>query len=148
MANSQASPLTPPADRGPVLLAGGNPQIARGLGDAPVQAWIAVLPGWKRTLCQSLDRLVVDSVPGAQKAVKWNSPLYGVEEGRWFLGLHCFAGYVKLAFFQGAALTPMPPGISKQPKMRYLDIREAEGFDPAQLADWFRQAARLPGERM
>ena len=132
----------------PVLLAGGNPQIAKGYGDAPVQAYIAAMPGWKREVGRRLDALIVRTVPGVHKAVKWNSPFYGIEDGSWFLSLHCFAKYVKVAFFRGASLRPLPPGESKHQEVRYLDIREDDPFDEAQLAAWVKQASRLPGERM
>jgi hypothetical protein len=132
----------------PVLLAGGNPQIAKGSGDAPVQAYIAAMPGWKHDVGRRLDALIVRTVPGVQKAVKWNSPFYGVEGQGWFLSFHCFTKYVKVAFFRGAALRPVPPGASKQKDVRYLDIHEGEPIDEAQLAAWVTQASRLPGERM
>ena len=132
----------------PVLLAGGNPQIAKGDGDAPVQAYIAAMPGWKRDVGRRLDALVVHTVPDVRKAVKWNSPFYGVEGQGWFLNLHCYAKYVKVAFFRGTSLRPPPPGTSKHAEVRYLDIHEDEDFDVAQLADWVQQASRLPGERM
>lgn len=130
------------------LLSGGNPQIAKGYGDAPVQAYIAAMPGWKRDIGRRLDALIVRTVPGVAKAVKWNSPLYGMEQGSWFLSLHCFAKYVKVAFFRGAALEPVPPGASRQKDVRYLDIREDDEIDEAQFAAWVAQASRLPGEKM
>ena len=134
------------------LLAGGNPQIAKGYGDAPVQAYIAAMPGWKRDVGRRLDALMVRTVPGVRKAVKWNSPLYGVggpgDEQGWFLSVHCFTKYVKVAFFRGASLRPVPPGASKSKDTRYLDIHEDDEFDEAQLAAWVKQASRLPGERM
>lgn len=130
------------------LLSGGNPQIAKGYGDAPVQDYIAAMPGWKGDVGRRLDVLIVKTVPGVQKAVKWNSPLYGVEQGHWFLGLHCMTKYVKVAFFRGAALHPLPPGRSKQKDVRYLDIHEGDEIDEEQLADWVRQASKLPSERM
>jgi len=135
---------------GPRLLSGGNPQIAKGYGDAPVQAYIAAMPGWKRDVGRRLDTLVSDVLPGVRKAVKWNSPLYGVEdpEGGWFLSFHCFDRYVKVAFFRGASLHPTPPGASKQKDVRYLDIRDDDVLDEAQFKDWVRQAIRLPGSRM
>jgi hypothetical protein len=129
------------------LLAGGNPQIAKGTGDAPVQAYIAAMPGWKRDAGRRLDALIVRTVPGVAKAVKWNSPFYGVEDGVWFLSFHVFTKYVKVAFFRGASLRPIPPGASKHRDVRYLDIYEDQ-FDEAQLAAWVKQAAALPGERM
>jgi hypothetical protein len=131
-----------------VLLSGGNPQIAKGDGDAPVQAYIAAMPGWKSGVGHRLDALIEQTVPGVHKAVKWNSPFYGVEGEGWFLGVHCFAKYVKVAFFRGASLDPLPPEPSKQKDVRYLHIREGDEIDEALLADWIRQASRLPGERM
>ncbi len=132
----------------PILLSGGNPQIAKGYGDAPVQAYIAAMPGWKSALGRRLDALIERTVPGVRKAVKWNSPFYGIEDQVWFLSFHCFTNYVKVAFFRGASLDPVPPGTSKQKEVRYLDIREHDAFDEAQFADWVRQASQLPGERM
>jgi hypothetical protein len=131
----------------PTLLSGGNPQIAKAHGDAPVQAYIAAMPGWKREIGERLDALVVRAIPRVQKAVKWNSPFYGVEEGSWFLSFHCFAKYVKVTFFRGTSLRPLPTGESKQKEVRYLDIHEDQ-FDEKQFADWVKQASRLPGERM
>lgn len=136
------------ADSEPKLLSGGNPQISKGYGDAPVQAYIVAMPGWKSELGRRLDALIVAAVPGVSKAVKWNSPLYGVEGEGWFLGLHCFAKYVKVSFFRGVALNPLPPGTSKQAHVRYLDIREHDDLDETQFTDWVRQASLLPGERM
>src|SRR6266480_3728659 len=136
----------------PALLAGGNPQIAKADGDAPVQAYIAAMPGWKRDVGRRLDALILRTVPGVRKAVKWNSPLYGVEgQGKgqgWFLGIHCFTKYVKVAFFRGASLRPVPPGDSKSKDTRYLDIHEDDQLDEAQLAAWVKQASQLPGQRM
>jgi hypothetical protein len=137
-----------------VLLSGGNPQIAKGHGDAPVQAYIAAMPDWKSDLGRRLDEIIVRTVPGVRKAVKWNSPFYGVggedpeKGGGWFLSFHCFTKYVKVTFFRGALLRPLPPGTSKHKKVRYLDIREDDQFDEAQFADWVKQASQLPGERM
>jgi hypothetical protein len=130
------------------LLSGGNPQIAKGYGDAPVQAYIAAMPGWKSDVGRRLDALIVRTVPGVRKAVKWNSPFYGIEGQGWFLSIHVFTKYVKVAFFRGALLRPLPPGTSKQKELRYLDIREGDEFDEAQLATWVKQASLLPGERM
>lgn len=130
------------------LLSGGNPQIAKSYGDAPVQAYIAAMPGWKRDVGRRLDALIVRTVPDVHKAVKWNSPLYGIEGQGWFLGLHCFAKHVKVAFFRGTSLRPLPPGVSKQKNVRYLDIREDDQLDEAQFGDWVKQASQLPGERM
>jgi hypothetical protein len=132
----------------PALLAGGNPQIAKADGDAPVQAYIAAMPGWKRDVGRRLDALIVRTVPGVRKAVKWNSPLYGVEGQGWFLGIHTFTNYVKVAFFRGTSLRPVPPGESKSKDTRYLDIHEDDQLDEAQLAAWVKQASKLPGERM
>lgn len=130
----------------PALLSGGNPQIAKGDGDAPVQAYLAALPGWKRDVGRALDALIVRTVPGVRKAVKWNSPLYGVEGQGWFLAIHTFTKYLKVAFFRGTALDPIPSGKSKSKDTRYFDIRENEPLDEAQLAAWVKQASRLPGE--
>jgi hypothetical protein len=132
----------------PVLLSGGNPQIAKGDGAAPVQAYIAAMPGWKRDVGRRVDALIVRTIPGVRKAVKWNSPFYGIEGQGWFLGIHCFAKYVKVAFFRGASLRPVPPGESKQKEVRYLDIHEDDEFDEAQLAAWVKQASQLPGKQM
>lgn len=132
----------------PKLLSGGNPQIPKGFGDAPVQAWIAAAPGWKSAAMARLDGLVVANAPGVRKAVKWNSPLYGIDEGTWFMGVHAFDRYLKISFFNGAALEPMPPEPSKQKAVRYFHIREDGPIDEAQMADWIRQAAALPGEKM
>jgi hypothetical protein len=129
----------------PTLLAGGNPQIAKADGDAPVQAYIAAMPGWKSDVGRRLDALIVRNVPGVRKAVKWNSPFYGVEEQGWFLNFHTFTNYVKVAFFRGTSLRPAPPGESKHEEVRYLDIREDDQLDEAQIATWIRQAAVLPG---
>jgi len=129
------------------LLSGGNPQIPKGYGQAPVQAYIQAMPGWKSALGRRLDVLIEQAVPGVSKAVKWNSPFYGIEEGAWFLSFHCFTRYVKVTFFHGAALQPPPPGRSKHEHVRYLDIHEGQ-FDEAQFTDWVKQASRLPGERL
>ena len=132
----------------PALLSGGNPQIAKADGDAPVQAYIAAMPGWKRDVGRRLDALIARTVPAVRKAVKWNSPLYGVEGQDWFLGIHCFTKYVKVAFFRGTSLRPVPPAASKSKDTRYLDIHEDDRLDEAQLAAWVKQASQLPGERM
>jgi hypothetical protein len=144
----EAESKGPAAAATPTLLSGGNPQIAKGEGDATVQAYIAAMPGWKRDLGRRLDALIERAVPGVRKAVKWNSPFYGVEGQGWFLGLHCFTKYVKVAFFRGASLRPLPPVESKHKDVRYLDIREDDRLDEAQFAAWVKQASRLPGERM
>jgi hypothetical protein len=129
----------------PKLLAGGNPQIAKGDGDAPVQAYIAAMPGWKREVGRRLDALIAGTVPGVRKAVKWNSPFYGVDGQGWFINFHCFAKYIKVAFFRGTSLRPLPPGASTHAEVRYLDIHEDEPLDVALLTSWIRQAAALPG---
>ena len=136
-----------PAAR-PKLLAGDNPQIAKADGDAPVQAYIAAIPGWKRDVARRLDALIVRTVPDVRKAVKWNSPFYGVEGQGWFLNFHCFTKYIKVAFFRGTSLRPLPPGESKHKEVRYLDVREDDQFDEVQFAGWVDQASRLPGERI
>jgi hypothetical protein len=129
----------------PALLAGGNPQIAKADGDAPVQAYIAAMPGWKRDVGRRLDALIVRTVPGVRKAVKWNSPFYGIEGQGWFLDFHCFTKYVKVAFFRGTSLRPHPPGESKHKDVRYLDIHEDDQIDEVQVATWIGKAAALPG---
>jgi hypothetical protein len=129
----------------PVLLSGGNPQIAKGEGDGPVQQYIAAMPGWKRDLGKRLDALIVRTLPGVRKAVKWNSPFYGTEDRGWFLSFHVFTRYVKVTFFRGTSLQPVPPGPSKHKDVRYLDIHEKDDLDEAQLAKWVKQAAALPG---
>ena len=132
----------------PVLLSGGNPQIAKGYGDAPVQAYIAAIPEWKSAVGAQLDRIIMAEVPAVQKAVKWNSPFYGLEGQGWFLSFHCFTRYIKVTFFRGTSLEPAPAGKSKHPEVRYLDIHQEPGLDEAQFADWVRQASRLPGEKL
>jgi hypothetical protein len=139
---------TPRKTAKPVLLSGGNPQIAKGDGDAPVQAYIAAMPGWKRDVGRRLDALIVSTVPNVHKAVKWNSPFYGIEGKGWFLSFHCFAKYVKVTFFRGTSLRPVPPGESKTPETRYLDIHEDDPPDDKQLATWVKQASKLPGEKL
>jgi hypothetical protein len=129
----------------PALLAGGNPQIAKADGDAPVQAYIAAMPGWKSDVGRRLDALIVRTVPGVRKAVKWNSPFYGVEGQGWFLSFHCLTKYVKVGFFRGTSLRPVPPGESKLKEMRYLDIHEDDQLHEKQLATWIQQAASIPG---
>ena len=131
----------------PVLLSGDNPQIPKGEGDAPVQAYIAAIPGWKQDIARRIDKLVERTVPDVKKAVKWNSPFYGLDGKTWFLSLHCFTRYVKVTFFRGTSLRPVPPGESKTKETRYLDVPE-EGFDEKQFTDWVKQASRLPGEKM
>ncbi|WP_027146465.1 DUF1801 domain-containing protein [Mesorhizobium sp. WSM3626] len=137
-----------PAKAEPKLLSGGNPQIAKGYGDAPVQDYIEAMPGWKREVGQRLDALIERAVPGVHKAVKWNSPFYGVEGEGWFLGIHCFTKYIKVAFFRGQSLDPVPPVASKSRDTRYVHIHEDEAFDEAQFSAWVKQASQLPGERM
>ena len=132
----------------PTLLAGGNPQIAKAYDDAPVQAYIAAIPGWKSDVGRRLDTLIARTVPGVRKAVKWNSPFYGVEGQGWFLSFHCFTKYIKVTFFRGTSLRPLPPGESKHKEVRYLDIHEDDQPDEIQLAAWVKQASQLPGERM
>jgi hypothetical protein len=139
------------AKRGPAkpkLLSGGNPQIAKGYGDAPVQAYIAAMPGWKGDIGRRLDAIIARTVPNVHKAVKWNTPFYGVEEGVWFLGFHCITKYIKVAFFRGASLSPVPPVASKVKDVRYFHIHERDQIDEAQFAAWVKQASQLPGERM
>ena len=148
MASKTSTKVAKKAAAKPALLSGGNPQIAMAYGDAPVQAYIAAMPGWKRDVGRRLDRLIVRTIPGVRKAVKWNSPFYGVEGRGWFLDFHCFTNYVKVAFFRGTSLRPLPPGESRHKEVRYLDVREDEPFDEAQFAAWVKQASRLPGERM
>ncbi len=145
---SKTGKSAPRKVREPILLSGGNPQIAKGYGDAPVRAYIRAMPGWKQDIGRRLDALVERTVPGVHKAVKWNSPFYGVEGQGWFLSFHCFTSYVKLTFFRGTSLRPVPPGQSKHPAVRYFDIREDAAMDEAQLADWVKQASRLPGEKL
>lgn len=127
----------------PVLLAGGNPQIAKADGDAPVQAYIAAIPGWKRAVAQQLDALIARKVPGVRKAVRWNSPFYGVEGQGWFVSYHVFTNYLKVTFFEGASLRPVPPG-GKAKDARWIDVHQ-DDLDEAQMEAWVRQAAALPG---
>jgi hypothetical protein len=128
-----------------VPLSGGNPHIAKADGDGPVQAYIAAMPGWKRDLGKRLDALIVRNVPNVHKAVKWNSPFYGIAGQGWFLSFHVFTRYVKVAFFRGTSLRPVPPGASKDKDTRYIDIHEGDALDEAQMANWVKQAAALPG---
>lgn len=130
------------------LLSGGNPQIAKAYGEAPVKQYIAAMPGWKRTVGRKLDALIIRAVPNVQKAVKWNSPFYGMEKDLWFMSFHCFDKYVKVTFFRGTSLDPMPPGGSKQKHVRYLDVRETDRIDEKQFVSWVKQASGLPGEKM
>lgn len=131
----------------PRLLSGGNPQIAKGYGDAVVQAYIDAMPDWKRDIGRRMDTIIDGVVPGVKKAVKWNTPFYGSEDDLWFVSFHCFTKYIKATFFRGASLDPAPKGKSKYPAVRYYDIHEGK-FDEAQFADWIRQASKLPGEKM
>ena len=133
-----------PANDKPVLLSGGNPQIPKADGDAPVQAYIAAMPGWKSDFGRRLDELIVRAVPGVRKAVRWNSPFYGIEGQGWFLNYHVFTRYVKVTFFQGASLQPAPPGAGKDKDARWCDVYEGE-LDEAQMTEWIRQAAAIPG---
>jgi hypothetical protein len=132
----------------PKLLSGGNPQIAKAYGNAPVQAYIAAMPGWKSKVGHRLDALITRAVPRVYKAVKWNSPFYGIEGEGWFLSYHVFAKYVKVAFFRGTSLSPVPLGQSKQKEVRYLDIHEDDNLDEAQFIAWVKQASKLPGVKM
>ncbi|UKK83295.1 DUF1801 domain-containing protein [Sphingopyxis sp. BSN-002] len=134
-----------------VLLSGGNPQIAKGDGDAPVQAYIAAMPGWKSPVWARLDALIAHEVPGVRKAVKWNSPLYAAPDalpGHWFLSVHCYDRYIKVAFFDGKRLDPVPPVASKSGQTAYFHIHEDDAVDEAAFADWVRQAIALPGEKL
>jgi hypothetical protein len=135
------------ATKKPVLLAGGNPQIPKGYGDAPVKAYLAAMPGWKKTVGRQLDAIIVKAVPKVHKAVKWNSPFYGMEDDNWFLSFHCFEKYVRVTFFRGASLTPAPEGTSKYPDVRYYDVYQG-ALDEKQFTKWVKQAAKLPGEKM
>ncbi len=132
----------------PKLLSGGNPQIAKADGDAPVQAYIAAMPGWKRDVGRRLDALIVRTVPNVRKAVRWNTPFYGIEGQGWFLGFHCITKYVKVAFFRGTSLRPLPPVESKQKDVRYFHIHEDDQLDEELVASWIRQASELPGEKL
>ena len=131
----------------PLLLSGDNPQIAKGYGEVPVQAYIAAIPGWKRDVARRLDVLISRAIPDVYKAVKWNSPFYGFEGNGWFVSYHCFTSYVKVTFFRGTSLRPVPPGESKHHEVRYLDVREGQ-LDETQFVDWVKQASQLPGERL
>lgn len=135
-------------DEAPKLLSGGNPQIPKGYGDEAVQTYIGAMPGWKRDVGRRIDAAIVGALPAVEKAVKWNSPLYGVTSGTWFLSFHCFDRYVKIAFFNGASLEPVPPVGSRQRDVRYLHVDEREPMDERQFVEWVRQASVLPGTRM
>jgi hypothetical protein len=130
---------------GPALLSGGNPQIPKGDGDAPVQTYIAAMPGWKSEVGRRLDGLIVRAAPEVRKAVRWNSPFYGIKEQGWFVSFRCYTKYVKVTFFNGASLSPPPPGESKDEAVRTLDIYEQDQLDEAQLTSWIEQASALPG---
>jgi hypothetical protein len=132
----------------PKLLSGGNPQIPKGEGDGPVQAYIAAMPGWKRALGKRVDELVVRAVPDVHKAVKWNQPFYGREGDGWFLSFRCYTNYVQLQFLRGTSLDPIPPKSSKHDEVRYLDLLEDDDLDEKQLTSWIRQAGKLPGVDM
>ncbi|MBL4686438.1 MAG: DUF1801 domain-containing protein [Nannocystaceae bacterium] len=127
------------------LLSGDNPQIPKGDGAALVQAYIEAIPDWKRDVARRIDGLIERAVPGVAKAVKWNSPFYGIEGNGWFTGFHCFKKYIKVNFFRGGQLDPMPPVTSKDPETRYVHYYEDDEPDDAQMVDWMRQAAALPG---
>lgn len=131
---------------GTVLLSGGNPQIAKGDGRAPVQAYLDAMPDWKGTIGRQLDALVLDEFPDVSQAVRWNSPFYGVEGNGWFMSMHCMTKYVKVTWLNGDELDPPPPERSKHPRVRYSNIREDDAIDTEQLRDWIRQAAALPGD--
>ena len=137
-----------PSGAKPVLLAGGNPQIAKADGDVPVQAYIAAMPGWKRDVGRRIDQLIVRTVPEARKAVRWNSPFYGIEDQGWFLSYHCFNRYVKITFLRGDSLKPLPPVPSKVDNVRYFHIHEGEEIDEVLVTGWIRQAATQPGEKL
>ena len=132
----------------PKLLSGGNPQIPKADGDAPVQAYIAAMPGWKRDVGQALDALVEKTVPGVRKAVRWNTPFYGIDGQGWFLSFHCFTKYVKVTFHSGASLDPVPPVASKHEQVRYLHLHEDDHVGDDRLVSWIRQASKLPGEML
>jgi len=136
------------AQSGPRLLSGGNPQIPKGEGDGPVQAYIAAMPEWKRGLGEYLDALILRVAPDVHKAVKWNQPFYGFEGEGWFISFRCYTKYVQLSFFRGSSLDPVPPKGSKHPEVRYLDIHENDAIDERQLVSWIEQASNLPGEKM
>ena len=140
--------MTKKPDDTPKLLSGGNPQIPKGDGDGPVQAYIEAMPGWKQDVGRQLDALVERSVPKVRKAVRWNSPFYGVEGKGWFLSYHCFTRYIKVTFHRGSSLKPMPPEASKHDHVRYVHIHEDEGMDEAQMKNWVKQAARMPGDEL
>lgn len=145
-AKKKVAPKKAPAKK-PKLLSGGNPQIAKGYGEAPIKEYIAAMPGWKREVGERLDALITAAVPRVRKAVKWNSPFYGMSDNVWFLSIHVYAKYVQVAFFQGASLKPPPEKKSKYPAVRYYDIHEGE-LDEKQFTAWVKQASKLPGEKL
>ncbi|MFG0329948.1 MAG: DUF1801 domain-containing protein [Phycisphaerales bacterium] len=145
---SAAKTTTTPTTGAPRLLSGGNPQIPKGDGEAPVQAYLAAMPGWKREVGRELDAIIMKTVPEARKAVRWNTPFYGVEGRGWFVAFHCFAKYIKVTFFRGSSMTPVPPVASKQEEVRSFHIHEEDALDEKQFANWVRQAAKLPGEAL
>ena len=148
-ASSKEPPARSAGRKPPKLLSGGNPQIAKGYGDAPVQAYIEAIPDWKQPIARRIDQWVTRAIPTVRKAVKYNSPIYGAaERDDWFLSIHCFSNYLKVAFFRGASLDPPPPGPSKQKHVRYLDIRQGDTVDQRLFFTWVKQASRLPGEKM
>ena len=130
------------------LLSGGNPQVPKGDGDAPVEAYIAAMPGWKREAGRHLDALIERTVPDLRKAVRWNSPFYGIEDRGWFLSFHCFTRYIKVTFLNGSSLSPAPPVESRHERVRYFHIHEDDEIDEGLLADWVHQASALPGEEL
>ena len=146
MSHTGRSPGSP--ERKPKLLSGGNPQIPKGDGDAPVQAYLAAMPGWKRDVGRYLDALIEGSVPDVRKAVRWNTPFYGIEDQGWFLAFHCFTKYVKVTFLTGASLRPVPPVASRHEHVRYFHIHEEDEPDEELLTSWIRQASTLPGEKV
>jgi len=148
MAKTSAKKSAAKKAAAPKLLSGGNPQIPKGHGDEPVQAYIAAIPGWKSVVARRVDALIVRAIPKAKKAVKYNSPLYGLDGETWFISMRVFARYVKVAFFKGASLKPLPPGTSKQKCVRYLDVHQDDEIDEAQLISWVKQASKSPGERL
>jgi len=135
-------------DAKPKLLSGGNPQIAKAYGDEPVQAYIEAMPGWKRDVGRQLDAIITRTIPNVYKAVKWNTPFYGIEGEGWFLGFHCITKYIKVSFFRGTSLSPVPPVESKQKEVRYFHVHEGDQIDEAQFVSWVKQASELPGERL
>lgn len=137
-----------PVDKPPImLLSGDNPQIAKGYGEAPVQAYLDAIPGWKQQVCREIDHIVTCEVPSVEKAVKWNTPHYGMEKDRYFLSFHCFKRYVKVTFHRGVDLDPLPPGKSKMAEVRYIDVHEGDELG-RQFAEWVRQASKLPGAKL